>query len=89
MSVFALQLDMFIILVNTLSKVQEDLLPEAQSGMVIKLLEEVGNSVKENAENAVSTILSCCTSTPTSSPCTVRKVRPTALEVEAVKVRPL
>lgn len=89
MSVFALQLNMFIMLVNTLSKVQEDLLPEAQSGMVIKLLEEVGHSVKENAETAISTILSCCTSTPTSSPCMVRKVRPTALEVEAVKVRPL
>lgn len=47
MSVFALQLNMFIMLVNTLSKVQEDLLPEAQSGMVIKLLEEVGNSVRK------------------------------------------
>nr|XP_022302002.1 serine/threonine-protein kinase WNK3-like isoform X9 [Crassostrea virginica] len=67
------------------SLVQEDLLPEAQSGMVIKLLEEVDNVVKENPQMAIGVSLSCHTSTPTSSPCTVRRIRPAALEAEAAK----
>ncbi|XP_062611403.1 serine/threonine-protein kinase Wnk-like isoform X2 [Saccostrea cucullata] len=67
------------------SLVQEDLLPEAQSGMVIQLLVEVDHMVKENPETAVSYILSCNTNTPTSSPCTVRKIRPAALDAEAAK----
>ncbi|XP_056001066.1 serine/threonine-protein kinase WNK1-like isoform X4 [Ostrea edulis] len=67
------------------SLVQEDLLPEAQSGMVIQLLMEVDHMVKENPETAVATILSCNTNTPTSSPCTVRRIHPAALDSEAVK----
>ncbi|XP_061187851.1 uncharacterized protein LOC133195890 isoform X2 [Saccostrea echinata] len=67
------------------SLVQEDLLPEAQAGMVIQLLVEVDHMVKENPETAVSYILSCNTNTPTSSPCTVRKIRPAALDAEAAK----
>nr|XP_022301693.1 uncharacterized protein LOC111109755 isoform X4 [Crassostrea virginica] len=67
------------------SLVQEDLLPEAQSGMVIKLLEEVDKAVKENPQTAIGVFLSCHTSTPTSSPCIVRRIRPAALEAEAAK----
>lgn len=55
--------------------------------MVIKFLEEVGNSVKENVENVVFIIFSCCISIFIFSFCTVRKVRFIALEVEVVKVR--
>lgn len=62
------------------------MLPEAQSGMVIQLLMEVDHMVKENPETAVATILSCNTNTPTSSPCTVRRIHPAALDSEAVKV---
>ncbi|XP_022302002.2 uncharacterized protein LOC111109993 isoform X4 [Crassostrea virginica] len=67
------------------SLVQEDLLPEAQSGMVIKLLETVDIAVKENPQTAIGEFLSCHTSTPTSSPCIVRRIRPAALEAEAAK----
>jgi hypothetical protein len=55
--------------------------------MVILLLIEVDHMVKENPETAVTTILSCNTNTPTSSPCTVRRIHPGALDSEAAKVK--
>ena len=54
--------------------------------MVIKLLEAVDIAVKENPQTAIGEFLGCHTSTPTSSPCIVRRIRPAALEAEAAKV---
>ncbi|XP_071153236.1 uncharacterized protein [Mytilus edulis] len=57
------------------SLVSEEILPGQQSIMVITLLREVINMVTEDPKNAVSQCLSYV-STPSSSPQTVRKIRP-------------
>lgn len=56
-------------------QVSEEILPGQQSIMVITLLREVINMVTEDPKNAVSQCLSYV-STPSSSPQTVRKIRP-------------
>ncbi|XP_069101299.1 serine/threonine-protein kinase WNK-like isoform X2 [Argopecten irradians] len=57
------------------SLVQEDILPEVQSIMIIKLLQEVIKMVTEDPVKAVNVCLSYV-STPSSSPSSIRKARP-------------
>ncbi|XP_033745318.1 uncharacterized protein LOC117330875 isoform X3 [Pecten maximus] len=57
------------------SLVQEDILPEVQSIMIIKLLQEVIKMVTEDPAKAVNVCLSYV-STPSSSPSSIRKARP-------------
>ncbi|XP_060078568.1 serine/threonine-protein kinase WNK-like [Ylistrum balloti] len=57
------------------SLVQEDILPEVQSIMIIKLLQEVIKMVTEDPVKAVHVCLSYV-STPSSSPSSIRKARP-------------
>ncbi|OWF41948.1 Serine/threonine-protein kinase WNK2 [Mizuhopecten yessoensis] len=57
------------------SLVQEDILPEVQSIMIIKLLQEVFKMVTEDPAKAMHVCLSYV-STPSSSPSSIRKARP-------------